>query len=104
MNSDLMSQELFARLVRIEEKLDRVVRLEERQDRNERDIAHAEGRLDTVEGTVATLKTEVEKLNSTSVHRWSTFSKVFFGVLAFFGLVAGPVLVEVILSKAGIQP
>lgn len=103
MNSDLMSQELFARLVRIEEKLDRVVRLEERQDRNERDIAHAETRLDKVEGSVATLKTEVEKLNSSSVHRWSTFSKVFFGVLAFFGLVAGPVIVEVILNKVGVQ-
>jgi len=104
MNSDLMSQELFARLVRIEEKLDRVVRLEERQDRNERDISSAAVRLDAVEGSVAKLKTEVEKLSSTSVHRWGTFSKVFFGVLAFFGLVAGPVIVEIILNKVGIQP
>jgi len=104
MTSDLMSQDLLARLVRIEEKLDRVVRLEERQDRNERDIAHVEDRLDKVDLTMASLKTEVEKLSSSSVHRWGTFSKVFFGTLAFFGIVAGPVIVEVILSKAGIQP
>lgn len=103
MDMNTITQELFARLGRIEEKLDRVVRLEERQDRNERDLADAAGRIDALEEVVQQQGTRIDSLTTTSTHRWGTFAKVFFGVLGFFGIVSAPLIAEALMIKLGIK-
>lgn len=103
MDMNTITQELFARLGRIEEKLDRVVRLEERQDRNERDLADAAGRIDALEEAVQQQGTRIDSLTTTSTHRWGTFAKVFFGVLGFFGIVSAPLIAEALMIKLGIK-
>lgn len=103
MDMSLLTQELFTRLGRIEEKLDRVVRLEERQDRSDRDLADVTERVDSIEEKHQELAARVGTLTDTSTYRWGTFTKVFFGVLAFCGFVGAPVLAEVALIKLGVK-
>lgn len=103
MDMNTITQELFARLGRIEEKLDRVVRLEERQDRNERDVADVVERVGELEDVVQQQASQLDSLTTTSTHRWGTFAKVFFGILGFFGLVSAPLITEAVMIKLGIK-
>ncbi len=96
-------QELFSRLGRMEEKLDMVVRVEERQQRQERSVEEIKRRLDAHDNDIGHLQSQVANMSTTSTHRWGVFAKVFFGVLAFVGIVGAPVFAELLLLKMGIK-